>query len=141
MFLGAFRGNVWIARDSNGNRYSGWLSDPEILWNLEKISFLKQLHNLAQSISGQWVTKFFQDGSPFSYDFAERQFGKANLKSTLPQKFYTGSNDAKYTKTDNQSNATHTLEVKQSSQGKFSVVQLHEGLVSGLPNAGYYIAG
>jgi len=129
LFLGPFRGNMWIGR-ANSTRFTGWLTDPMDLWSKERISFVKHLHTLAQSISGSWVTKFFQDGSPFSYDFAERQLGKANLIKTMPYKFFEEGVSEAYHLTSAPSKATHTLEIINTVEGRFSKVVLHKGVIT-----------
>jgi len=98
MILGSFRENVWFSLGDDGINLVGWLIEPHKLWNKHKERFMRDLNNIASSISApSFGNAFLQNAAIYNYQFTDHEFG-ANVKSSIstPEIVYDTSSMQKY---------------------------------------------
>lgn len=105
MFLGFFRGNVWLANDEDGNpAFVGMLADPEQLWNEAKTDVLRRLTESFND-SGQDPNQFIKSDSPYGIQLTSIVYGRH--VPTHPIWFYRLSDHCRFLHTTD--NPTHVL--------------------------------
>ena len=76
MILGAFRSNVWLAKDENGDPcFIGWLVDPAELWEETKCDFLSRLVNDFSDADGE-PSQFIKRSGPYDHQLIEISYGR-----------------------------------------------------------------
>jgi hypothetical protein len=110
MMLGAFRSNVWIAKDELGNpSLIGMIMNPEALWQESFGEYLRSLSGIF-SDSDQNPSIFIKANSPYDSQLLTISYGRRPPEN--PLYFHDLSNGVKYTKAD-ADNATHILEYSE----------------------------
>lgn len=109
IFIGTFRYNVWIGKDSLGEtKYVGWLKDPLDLWESTKTELIKRLTR-AFGDSENDAKRFVRKESPYENQLIEIMYGMGIPND--PVRFYDISdieNVIRYKKEE--TNPTHFLE-------------------------------
>lgn len=103
MILGAFRENVWYSVGDSGINLVGWLIDPIKLWNDHRELFMRDLNNIASTISApSFGNAFLQNPAIYNYQFAQYEFGaKIRTAITKPEVVYDVSLGDKFVRNPN----------------------------------------
>jgi hypothetical protein len=110
MFLGAFRSNVWIAKDEDGNpALIGMIMNPEALWQESFGEYLRSLSGIFAD-NDQNPSTFIKASSPYDAQLLTISYGRRPPEH--PLYFYDITTGLRYLKTD-PDNATHILEYSE----------------------------
>ena len=107
LFLGAFRTNVWLGLDNNGDpAFAGMLMEPSQLWQKTYSEYLKSLMGIF-SDTNQDPSAFIRAEAPYGIQLLTLEYGRHLPKE--PAFLTEIASGARYKKESNQSDATHIL--------------------------------
>ena len=107
LFNGLFRSNIWTMHGEHGEiKYSGWFTDPKVLWNNKKRNVLESLANDFQDFDAD-PKVFIRASSPYDNQLFTLGYGQ---EPPQPKYVYDVESGDKYEKIDDKKEATHWLD-------------------------------